>query len=185
MWQACAKRRLLTVRYSLQHCWSVLFNGGGIYKAVHLNFAVFGSLSSYITDDMWRPINDPKHVSLTKQQTRETIHSFFKFIGQFEILSSHCTLPRWLPSLGGTEAHLATNTGMYIKKSTKNVIVFCLCHSLKYCLPDLLKKTNQNKTQPISFCDTKQLIKMLIGFYLLAFEETAMASLWFEQILLK
>lgn len=119
MWQACAKRRLLTVRYSLQHCWSVLFNGGGIYKAVHLNFAVFGSPSSYITDDMWRPINDPKHVSLTKQQTRETIHSFFKFIGQFEILSSLCTLPRWLPSLGGTEAHLATNTGMYIKKSTK------------------------------------------------------------------
>lgn len=65
-----------------------------------------------------------------------------------------------------------------------------LCHSLKYCLPDLLKNKNKpkpikTKQLPLSFCNIKQLIKMLISFYQLALEERAIGLLWLEPIFIK
>jgi len=67
---------------------------------------------------------------------------------------------------------------------------FCLCHSLKYCLPGLLKNKNKPKPikpkqLPLSLCNTKQLIKMLVHFYQLALEDTAMGLLWLEPIFIK
>lgn len=77
------------------------------------------------------------------------------------------------------------------KELTKKGIAFCLCHSVKYCLPDLLKKTERKKTTIkntatlILWGKKKQFISMLISFYLLAFEEVAMGSLWLEPKFIK
>lgn len=50
-------------------------------------------------------------------------------------------------------------------------------------------KTNQNQTKtkqlPLSFCNIKQLIKMLISFYQLALEGIAKCPLWLELIFIK